>query len=1172
MSVLSYSRPAILREIPLDRHTVIEANAGTGKTYAIQYLVLDLLLNTNSSIEEILVVTFTEKATEELRSRIRTLLENVLSGAASHSQPPNTDRVTIDEAGRRKLETALFGFDRAPICTIHAFCRRILTDLAFDTDAPFGLELIDAHRAFHRAFRAALREVIATGDSTRVLLDEWMIEGETAGYSNLVDSLEDLLRNAHFSRYLQAEDGERSRRAFDQLAEVFDVAMLKKLCGRSNRRASAEALRAADELASIIRRSRGSSDLLRGALGAFDFDVLRYRTAPLADDLDETRLIAALGAARAACSLDVRVVDNFLPLVERRLLEDKREHGEIDYGDMLEWVWNALRNANGASLASLLRKRFRYGLVDEFQDTDDLQWQIFRKIFLESPENNILYVVGDPKQAIYSFRGADVFTYLEASREILKSGGALVKLTDNHRSTGDYIAALNHILDQSAPTPLFSGDIRYDSPVSCGRPDFRASRADGNAILPVTLLRYCPGTSPGSASRMRAEIGRRIAREIRDLLFDPASAIDVRDAGGARRVEAKDIYILTRTGAEAVEIGGYLREQGVPFAFYKKEGLFQTAEAYDVLDVLNAIAEPESQSKRLKAWISPFFAVPYRDLFERTEPTAGHPFYELLYEWTSIAEQERFDILFDQLLHRSGLVSRELFFSAGERELTNYLHIFEILLEQALKESLSLRETISRLESFITGAALPGEIDGNIQRVESDRDAVQIMSVHMSKGLQADVVFLFGGTAQPPMPPRVVAYHDDSGRRRIAVGKAARAAALDSILREAQQDNQRLAYVAITRASAKVYLPLYPDHSTKRPVNGFYEALNNRLQKVSRELDRGEVARDLFEQIDVASTRYAGADGSGKLEERISTWSPPASLMNLLQARTPERFFEGLIAHSRALQTHSYTSIGARTARRYADNIETEEFKYDLDTAAPGLDLRGGRRVGVFLHEVIEKIDLRSFEGISEPTAWREAAAIKTLFADLMRRHQVTDSRWFERGAEIIFNALTSRILISGGRELGPLHKCRSMREMEFTYPVPEPMHPLLQSATAGRWSVERGYLKGFVDFVFEQDGLYYFADWKSDSLAAYDRASLEAQVNDHYRLQAKIYSIGIVRLLGIRSEKEYEQRFGGLLYLFLRGMKRAGDDGVYFQRPSWNELCRDERELINAIPGAAPA
>src|SRR5580700_5584332 len=161
--MLSYRRPAILKQIPLDRHTVIEANAGTGKTYAIQYLVLELLLNTDCSIEEILVVTFTEKATEELRSRIRALLESVLAGAAAtHDDSSSLDLVPIDEAGQRKLETALFAFDRAPICTIHAYCRRILTDLAFDTGAPFGLEVVDSHRVFHRAFRAELREVLAT--------------------------------------------------------------------------------------------------------------------------------------------------------------------------------------------------------------------------------------------------------------------------------------------------------------------------------------------------------------------------------------------------------------------------------------------------------------------------------------------------------------------------------------------------------------------------------------------------------------------------------------------------------------------------------------------------------------------------------------------------------------------------------------------------------------------------------------------------------------------------------------------------------------------------------------------------------------------------------------------------------------------------------------------------
>jgi exodeoxyribonuclease V beta subunit len=154
---------------------------------------------------------------------------------------------------------------------------------------------------------------------------------------------------------------------------------------------------------------------------------------------------------------------------------------------MLEWIWESLESSSGQSLVSLLRGRFRYGLVDEFQDTDDLQWKIFRRIFLDSAGSNILYVVGDPKQAIYGFRGADVFTYLDARREILESGGSLVKLVENYRSTGDCVNALNSILDEGAKPSLFSGEIRYDSPVKCGRPDRRARRPGCAQELGATL-------------------------------------------------------------------------------------------------------------------------------------------------------------------------------------------------------------------------------------------------------------------------------------------------------------------------------------------------------------------------------------------------------------------------------------------------------------------------------------------------------------------------------------------------------------------------------------------------------------------------------------------------------------------------------------------------------------
>ena len=1012
--------------------------------------------------------------------------------------------------------------------------------------------------------------MLAVEDSCRALLDEWMTNGETARHPNLVDSLEDLLWQSHFNRYLESGERARNDRAISELAETYDPVLLMKLCARKIKRLAADVVRNASELASIIRHHRESPEQLRVALGAFDFEALPYRGIKTSDPL-EARLAGVLEAARLACSLDARIVDTYLPRVAERLGNEKLRNNEIDYGDMLEWLWRSLGSARGESLLKLLGGCFRFGLIDEFQDTDDLQWKIFRKIFVESDGANIVYVVGDPKQAIYAFRGADVFTYIEARQEILGLGGALVKLVENYRSTGDLIDALNTILDGGGEPALFSGEIGYDTPVTCGRTDLRAHDPNGKSITPITLLKYCPDGAPASAARMRASMGRHIASEISKLLVTGPRII-VSDTSNSLQVEARDIYVLTRSGAEAIEIGGYLREQGVPFAFYKKEGLFQTSEAYDVLDVLNAIEEPDSRSKRLKAWVSPFFAVPYPDLFDCGEVEAGHPLNERLYEWNILAEQENFGALFDQLVHRSGLVSRELFLANSERELANYLHIFETLLEQTVRERLSLREIISRLESFIVGAALPAGIDSNIQRIETDRAAVQIMSVHMSKGLEADVVFLFGGTAAPPMPPRVCVYHDDRANRRIAIGTIGRALGKAFIDRETREENERLAYVALTRARAKVYLPVYPAGSTKRRVNGYYEPLNDRLRALGVEIDRGEVTRKLFEQIDVRDTNYDADSVSRKVESGLATWSPPASLPSSGGNATPQRLLERLRVRAGPMQTRSYTSLEVRPFETpNTDDVELQDFKYDLETPAETADLKGGRRVGIFLHEVIERLDLESFERALNLTAWKEQDEVRKLFTDTMRRNGVIDARWFERGTEIVFNALTSRVALPSGKIVGSLYRLPSVREMEFVFPIPERMHALLDSMNDSHWTAERGYLKGFVDFVFEHDGLHYFADWKSDALGSYGQSSIEPHVREHYELQARIYSVGIVRLLGITSRAEYDRRFGGLMYLFIRGMRRdSAGEGVYFRRPEWAEICLYEKALIGAIPEVA--
>ncbi len=1030
------------------------------------------------------VVTFTDKATAELRGRIRALIERLLVAESPVANPQQHGHAaaSIDGAAWLRLEQALAAFERAPILTIHAFCRRVFTDFAFHSGARFTLELDDGRRAFRTAFRAELREHFAVDELMRAALAQWLEEKSA-------DDLECLLFEAHRCHYEAA---------------------------------------------------------------------------------DRTRTIAAAAHALATNGrIEPRLLtDLYLPLVEQRLDRDKRQRGQIDYDDMLAWVWRALEGPGGPALAAALRQRYRFGLVDEFQDTDDLQWRIFSRVFVQSGDGNRLFVVGDAKQAIYAFRNADVHSYLRAREQLIAAGAPVISIDRNFRSTANLIDACNIIFDQQAEAPLFDGAIEYDRPVTCGMPGRVALDACGQTIVPITLMRYVPPAGKkGSADDAREQVGRFIAATIKRMIGEPSGAItieepDPKSAKAARRnVTARDIFVLASTNEDCRKIGGYLGEAGVPFAFYKLDGLFQSNEAKDVLDVLRALEDLNDRARRRRAWMTPFFALNYREIATINDLPASHPLDRLLFEWRALAEAERFAELFDRLMHESGLTDRELFLNRSERELTNYFHIFEVLLERAVAGRLSLAEIVELLSDYVSERAQPAGPDGNIQRIESERAAVQVMTVHMSKGLEADVVMLFGGLFGNNQLPPVAIYHEGHDRR-FAIGKEAQDEKKTSIKRERREEEQRLTYVALTRARAKLYLPLYPAGSIRKG-NGRYTQLNARLQEVIKPTRGGPTdgARwaELFE---IAEAREASGSRTTKRETiPIEQWMPPGELLE--DRSEPAIVFDRLGNERAALKMSSYTSLKHEVA---AWELTPSDFKTDLASVMESDDLPGGSAAGLFLHEVIERLDFATLTAAGNLAAWRRLEPVERLFRETMRRHRVRDPRWFDRGTEMVFRTLTSPITIAGGQTIGALADCRNTREMEFLFPIPEASHPRLgATAAAEGWIAERGYLKGFIDFVFEDKGLIYFADWKSDLLRDYRAETIGQHVERNYELQALIYSVGVIRLLRIRSEADYVKRFGGLLYVFLRGVGADADrtHGIHFQRPDWNEIRRHENELM---------
>ncbi|MCB9554447.1 MAG: PD-(D/E)XK nuclease family protein, partial [Myxococcales bacterium] len=280
--------------------------------------------------------------------------------------------------------------------------------------------------------------------------------------------------------------------------------------------------------------------------------------------------------------------------------------------------------------------------------------------------------------------------------------------------------------------------------------------------------------------------------------------------------------------------------------------------------------------------------------------------------------------------------------------------------------------------------------------------------------------------------------------------------------------------------------------------------------------------------------------------------------------------FERLRARHAPLLVTSYTRLKAEQAPALAP-VEADEFKIDLgvETApAQALDedaLPGGRFVGRFLHEVIERLPFERFaDGDFE--AWARDPAVEEAFDWSMRRHEI-EERWRAVSRRIVWATLTRPVPLGAGDVIDALWQVRELREMEFLYPIPEGHHPLLAGGGGGpdaAWTVERGFIKGFVDLVFEHGGRYYWADWKSDILPSYAAETLDHHIAHHYDLQAQLYTLSMVRLLGIRDEDAYEEGFGGLLYVFLRGFAADGPPGtgVYYARPSWEEVVGYEESL----------
>lgn len=794
------------------RLVTVEASAGTGKTFFLEHRVVDLIL-AGAPLREILLVTFTEKATAELRRRIRRIIDSLLRGG--QTEPPDAPHWVLDHTARTRLRQARAEFGQAGIFTIHGFCQRVLAEEAFAAGRWFEQQRVADEVAFDVAFYRVLRRTLAHREPHRALLQAFL--AETRG--DAVAELRGLLLACARRNDAALPEVPVAATAREALAVLLQARPLLDTF-----------LRAAPKLHLSTRKKIATiCDGLRDLSTQFPNDeVALWRVLTRKrDDIAYLRTHAAkVMPADAALRISVEQLVNvgtlnsvvaaqWTPLVLAEMEVTKQANAQFDFQDLLAHVWSALGSARGAAFAAELRKRYPWALIDEFQDTDALQWNIFRAVWMHA-DAQCLTIVGDPKQSIYGFRGADVATYLAARAEMLAAGAHEVVLADNFRSTPQVVDGINLLLGAGDLTPYFDGEVRYDHP-SRAAGHIQAVCAEPGVVVFEPLTRTSAKVTASAITRAWAT---RLAAEVAMLLAEP---LQWDERGVRHTLSARDILVVTRKSKEASEIAAALREHGIASSRVQQERLFDQPQAFALLDLFEALAQPRDRSVRMRALRTPFFAVPWEQVFAVANAPDHHPSLVLLQKWQELAAARRFDALFAHIMHESGFVERALVLGDGERAIVNTQHVLDLLAEQTAMRRWEFHELLALLRSWVRGNGQDRPDDSDVQRVETDGDAVQIMTIHRAKGLEAPVVFFYGGDDKPPNS-RVQQYRE-GGERRISIDANERIA--DVISDQAREENRRLGYVAITRAKVRLYLTMY--QLVALPEMAAYSPLNTRV-------------------------------------------------------------------------------------------------------------------------------------------------------------------------------------------------------------------------------------------------------------------------------------------------------------------------------------------------------
>ncbi len=1107
--------------------TVLEASAGTGKTYALAGVYLRLIVEHALQPAEILVTTYTEAATAELRGRIRERLECALA-VFREGQPDTTDTLLPALLARcdrveatARLSAALNNFDEAAIHTIHGFCERMLRERAFESGTAFDTELLPDQNALLGEVAADFwrREAYGSDPIPAALLlasgldvDQLakLIPRAVSNPQMQILPEPDKLHPLHTSARALLQNFRESWHGWR--AEVRALFLTQT----GNKWAKSEAKLGKVDLnvdaLDVLANSIEAQSSCYAALATFTNEWMRENTTKVGKPATPTHsffdLATEFSALLAAHGPAARA--KFLHWARDELARRKAELGVRSFDDLLTTLHHALHTERGEALTAAIRTRFKAALVDEFQDTDTVQDAIFSRLF--GAGDAWLFLIGDPKQAIYGFRGADVFTYLDATTRTPE--GHRYDLGTNHRSTSRLVNAVNELFS-THPQPFLENGIAFHKVAAAGRADKIPLLVQGKQREPMRLWHWKEDEpiSKGLANRVLPGI---VASEIRRML--ETATLD-----GAPLTPG-DCAVLTYSNKQARMMQAALAARNIPSVLMSNANVFGSRESRQLRILLAALAEPWREDKVRAALLTDFFV-------SATPDSLGEVIREAHARW----RERGFIVMLREFIRTAHVRETLLARRGGERALTNLLQLAELIHDAASRQRLGAAAVVRWL-SLQSG-------DDNKEhelRLERDDEAVHVVTIHKSKGLEYAVVFVpFAWENAELRKGEPAIYHEKKdGTTSLVLDLNAHndSPQMQQMLTERLAEQMRLLYVALTRAKHECHVVVGEFNKCE------YSAMRTLLNAAGKStLDVSRFAKakpDCF-----AVLPPPDADGA--------QWQPPQSETSAPHART---FHANIEKNWRIL---SFSGLTEGSENEGADRDAGTSIKPDVPLAGVHA-LPRGKRFGNCLHAIFEHLD------------FTDLTTLDTLVEHSLTSHGM-DTAYRSALSACVAHTLDAELL--PGLHLRNVPPGATLRELEFHLPAGRLTAEKLSDFTSAglRFEPRQGILKGYMDIIFENEGVFHIADWKSNWLGAdetaYTQEAMKTEMVRHrYDLQWQLYAVALRRWLRHRLGPGGEKRLGTVFYIFARGVHPSQQElGILRITPQSARL-----DALDAVLGGA--